>query len=800
MFRSTSSRSKLLLSSTIIVLALLSDEVRAKDLTWYGTNTTFATWSNWRDSLGNLPSPTTNVATFVPANNFFISADNSSFNPNLFTSLSVGTVTISDLSFSLFTGANLTTTGVIVNDNGGLTTRAGSKLSGDVTVNKGGRWGVTDTIHNGNVTVNSGGNWVMGGWLTNTGNVTVNSGGNLSWNGSTTGALTVTGNVTNAGTMALGGNAVSGITTLTNSGTISGSDSLSASTIVNSGSITGTTYGLNLTNAVALTNSGTISGGTAAVKLGANGNKININPGGVFTGGIDYNNTTGNTTAFGTGSYTLAVKNYAAATNAITVANSSTVVSVTNNGAVVYSTSGTSKPSGGTSTPSGGSSSSSGGTSTPSGGSSTPAVATPTPPTIVSTPPVVVSTTPAIVPTPPTTPPTPPTSAPTPPAIVSTPAASVPTPAPTTTIAVVNASGSALAVQSQTQAVSGSVSMVVSDVLGQVDAGGEDVGNTMGSTESTSTSMSARMGYAEEGSPVDDTNNPFNKNNFKPAQGLVNDGMGNLLWSRGFAGTRYQPSAASAPATRSTYEGIMMGYDRRFDDWRFGGFAGYSHVGQSSSNGSGDVKGDVYYGGLYGRREIGSWAVNLGLTGGSINNKSTRYITVNSGAEAAEADFNGFFVAPEVALSYAYKIDPAWTLTSTARLRYTGTFYDGYSEKGSSQNITYGAQSVHMLEERAEVRLGHTVELEDGSLFNSYVQGAAFGIERLGSSSTSASVFGTNIMLNSAASKDTLGASLGAGFDWRVNKDLTLFAGADGLIYSNKARGVSGRVGVRVSF
>ncbi len=674
-------RVALSLSASVFALALVSSEVRATDYFWFGSSTLFLNSNNWRDIGNNLPSPNNNTATFVTANNFIINANNSSSNPFISGTWSVGTITLSDLVLTTNNNTNLTTAGLTVNSGSQVRTR-------------------TATVLNGNITINSGGTWTAAGFTT------------------------VTGRATNAGTMTLDGWIVSGITTLTNTGTITGSDRLTAATIVNSGSITGTTYGLDLTSAANLTNSGTISGGTSAVRLGANGNTITINPGAVFTNGIDYNSTTGNTTNFGTGSYTIAVKNYNVANNTITVAN-------------------------------------------------------PTAQTVVTS------------------------------GVVATNGNVVVNQAAPATIAVVNTSSSTAAVSSpssQTQEFGRSVSIVVGDILSQVNSGG------MGGGATSSGFQPASMNAADTGGLVRNVRNEFGSevslpgtlnttaDMGTPRQGVFADGQGILFWSRAFAGTRYQPEVSGLPATQSNYAGAAMGYDRRVEDWRVGGFAGYGSTALNSFGGAGNVKGDLFFAGLYGRREIGAWAVDLGLTGGTIGNKSSRFINGTNGLETANAAFSGVFIAPEAAVSYAYQIDPAWTLTPTARLRYTGSFYGAYAETGSSQNITFGAQSVHMIEERAELRLGHTMKLDEGLSFNSYVQASAFGIHRLGSDVTTASVLGTDITLNSTTSKDLFGASLGAGFDWKVKKDVTLFAGADALIYSNGSNGASARAGIRVSF
>lgn len=81
--------------------------------------------------------------------------------------------------------------------------------------------------------------------------------------------------------------------------------------IDNSGTISGEGYGVDAYSATTLTNRGTISGSAgAAVRLNANGNRINVYDGSAFEGGVAFQNTTGNRINFYTGSYTLAVQEY----------------------------------------------------------------------------------------------------------------------------------------------------------------------------------------------------------------------------------------------------------------------------------------------------------------------------------------------------------------------------------------------------------------------------------------------------------------------------------------------------------
>ncbi len=461
-----STRSTLTLSASVLALALVSTEVRATDYTWTGLggSTSFVATGNWN----TVPSGYNNTNNFIivaTANNPFISTN----------FLNLGTITINGGTLTLNPNQTLTTTGMTINNGGTFVT-------------------ALDTF-NGNMTINAGGTYRLDN------------------------ATTFNGNITNAGTLAAGGFFLATITTLTNTGTITGSSGIKARTVTNSGTITGTTYGLDLTSAITLTNSGTISGGTSAVRLGANNNTLTINPGAVFTNGIDYNSTTGNTTNFGTGSYTIAVKNYNVANNTISVAN-------------------------------------------------------PTSQTVVTS------------------------------GVVGTNGNLVVNQAAAATIAVVNASGTSAAVSSpsnQTQEISRSVSFVVSDILTQINTGG------IGSGAGYSGFQAASMNSGDTGGLVRNVRNEFGRevtlpgelnttaDLSAPRQGVYADGQGNLFWSRAFAGTRYQPEVSGLAATQSYYAGAAVGYDRRVEDWRIGGFAGYGSTALNSFAGAGNVKGDVFF-------------------------------------------------------------------------------------------------------------------------------------------------------------------------------------------------------------
>jgi uncharacterized protein with beta-barrel porin domain len=83
--------------------------------------------------------------------------------------------------------------------------------------------------------------------------------------------------------------------------------------------------------------------------------------------------------------------------------------------------------------------------------------------------------------------------------------------------------------------------------------------------------------------------------------------------------------------------------------------------------------------------------VDLALLGGHTGNRTPRNVNNNllaNGLKVATASFGGWFVSPEIAAGYRYDVLPGWTLTPAARLRYLAASYDGFTESGSTANLS----------------------------------------------------------------------------------------------------------------
>ncbi len=476
---------------------------------------------------------------------------------------------------------------------------------------------------------------------------------------------------------------------LNNAGTISGgaygitSSGDGALSIDNSGTISGGQLGIVADAPTTITNSGTISGGVNSIQFSSNGNTLNLLPGSVIKGAVDYNSTENNATNFGSGSYSLAVDNYETALNQISLNNSrqSLIVSVdsnSNNGRLEVVDPG--------------------------------------------------------------------------------------------------ASSMDAAVRGYTN----SVGNVIGSIL-NIDVGS----SAGGGSESSGTSA---LGYAEEKKPTGSAAAVQ-----KLGEGTAVDRFGNLFWMRAFGGQTFD----NDNDTRSSNYGVAAGVDRQFDDGRFGVLAGYGRIINRADDGSGQTAGNTGFGGVYMRNDFSGVTLDTSLVAGGIENDSRREIF---GSDPARGSFAGWYVSPEIAISQKHEVAPGWTFTPAARLRYTAGFYQGYSETGSTQNISYDDRTSHTLEGILEGKLTNQTKLTNGMVANVSLSAALVDTLNLGASGLNASLSGTDFMVSAISDRNLVGGRFGLSGELQVNPQTTLYSGVTLGTYTSEVNSWSANAGVKVEF
>jgi len=280
--------------------------------------------------------------------------------------------------------------------------------------------------------------------------------------------------------------------------------------------------------------------------------------------------------------------------------------------------------------------------------------------------------------------------------------------------------------------------------------------------------------------------------------GVAVDGYGNLFWARAFGGLRYQRDNNGDPASHTAHYGLISGFDHQFENYRLGFFAGGGNVRTATSGEASTVSGNTGFMGVYGAAKFNGLQWNASLTAGAIDNRADRLV---NGTDTASGDFLGWYVSPEVAVSNTYAVAPGWELTPSAKIRYTGAFYESYSESGStSQLLSYDSRQTHSLDGRVQLELKHKMVMSSGLPAAVMATVALGDTQYLGSGKTHASLLGSDFTVANSGDDNVLGATIGLGFDAMVSKRAAIYGSVDGTIYSDDSMGATGRLGLKVAF
>ncbi|MDR3495995.1 MAG: autotransporter outer membrane beta-barrel domain-containing protein [Ancalomicrobiaceae bacterium] len=284
-----------------------------------------------------------------------------------------------------------------------------------------------------------------------------------------------------------------------------------------------------------------------------------------------------------------------------------------------------------------------------------------------------------------------------------------------------------------------------------------------------------------------------------PDQALALDNAGNLFWLRGFYGGRWQDANGATVATSARQYGTLTGVDHLYEDWRLGAYGGVGHTTTWLTDGTGNLDANMALAGLYARHSFSNFLTfDTALTAGHLWADTTR--SINSGTESAIGSFNGWFVAPEAALSLKYVLDPHWTLTPSLRTSYVATFYDGYSEHGSSQNVSYDGHTTQSLEERFETQIAYQTMTAANQPSRYWLGLGASSTQRIGTAGYGATVSGADFTVAALGNSVVYGGSMTVGFDVMLNRQTSLFGSVEGQLFSDRSRSAIGRFGIKVAF
>ena len=210
------------------------------------------------------------------------------------------------------------------------------------------------------------------------------------------------------------------------------------------------------------------------------------------------------------------------------------------------------------------------------------------------------------------------------------------------------------------------------------------------------------------------------------------------LWADLFGGVRDEEGDGALGDARHDFGGIVAGVETGTAGLRGGLFIGGSEGKADIEGGSQDIDITTVFGGPYFSAEGDGFAVDGMVTLGLSDHESKRSVnnnTVAGGREDAKADYDGFFVAPEITVSSSLgMVRPSLTL------RYAGLFLDSYREKSpSGAGLNVDDRDIHQISARAQ--LGLPLKMDEDRLSTELRVGAE-GRAHLGKSRVRGSVLG----------------------------------------------------------
>lgn len=271
----------------------------------------------------------------------------------------------------------------------------------------------------------------------------------------------------------------------------------------------------------------------------------------------------------------------------------------------------------------------------------------------------------------------------------------------------------------------------------------------------------------------------------------------NSFWASGWFSAKSIGSTSSFAPTYYTAGGSVLGMDRTDVDGEVTGIyggGGFGRFGVDVKRGQ-TIHTQNVYGGFYSQRNIGAGSLNINILGGRMSFDSNRAVE----AENAEARYNGWFFAPTIGYEQELEIGEQQLLASGS-IGYSGMFLEGYTESGSSSNLTVGARNIHQLNARGEISwLKYDASIA-GHLINYAPYVGLEGRYNVGSNAATVGMLGNTATFDVGGSRSLARAFIGTKFDKAISETSQVFGRFEASHDTSNSAQFNAQIGFSVKF
>ena len=227
------------------------------------------------------------------------------------------------------------------------------------------------------------------------------------------------------------------------------------------------------------------------------------------------------------------------------------------------------------------------------------------------------------------------------------------------------------------------------------------------------------------------------------------------------------------------YVGFTGGYEVSFYKARIGLLGGFV---RSTVQTTGDAFGRLrsidtdtnsFFVGAYSQYFLGRINLTTTLMTGYEDHDNDRAVVDNlNGFETAQADFSSFFISPSLTLSSAYVLDEYFELRPSTTLAYSGGWYEGYAESGTTRSdLVIDDRDVHALTGQLQLAAAYSPS-EDNEL----ELRAGAKARYTDNDNIDVSLAGTNFQIPNASDNNVYGGYIGMNLRIAVKEKISLIA------------------------